>query len=129
MSNIHRKAFYAIAAIALSLGANGIALADPVDVVDSNPAVASSDSQCNGESPLCAGPSQATHDQAQPRHTVSALHKARLHSVRKQGPAAPLPVVVANNWGFAPWQLALSCKGENAWSLLCPGSQVLGIYY
>jgi hypothetical protein len=128
MSKIRRNALCAAAAIALSLGAHGMALADPVGADDSN-AVASSDSQCNGESLLCAGPSlsQILHDQTQPRHKVSVLHRARLHSVSRQQRAAA-PAVVAYNWGSAG-QSILSCKGENAWSLLCPGSEVIGINY
>jgi hypothetical protein len=125
MSKIRRNALCAGAAVALSLCANGMALADPVDMVDSN-AVASSDSQCNGESLLCAGPShsQILHDRTQPHHRVYALHRARLHSVSQQERTAA-PAVVAYNWGSS----ILSCKGENAWSLLCPGSEVIGINY
>jgi hypothetical protein len=125
MSNIRRNALCATAAIALTIGANGMAFADPVGADDSNAAVASSDSQCNSESLLCAGPShsQILHDETQPRHKVSALHRARLHSVSQQQRTAA-PVLVAYNWGSAP-----ICKGENAWSLLCPGAGVIGVNY
>jgi hypothetical protein len=125
MSNIPRNALCATAAIALALGANGMAFADPVGADDSNAVVASSDSQCNGESLLCAGPSHSEilHDQTQPRHKVSAVHRERLHSVSRQQRTAA-PVLVAYNWSSA-----LSCKGEYSWSLLCPGAGVIGVNY
>jgi hypothetical protein len=136
MSNIHRKAYCTIAVIALSLGANGIALADPAAAGDSNAAIATSDSQCNDVSLPCAGASRSlsAHDQTQPHHRAFAFHRARLHSVSQQRAAAaearngPSPVVVAYNWGSAA-QSPLSCRGENSWSLLCPGAGVIGVSY
>jgi hypothetical protein len=121
MLHIHQKALGATAAIALSLGAYGIAFADPVGVSDSSVAVAGSDSQ-------------TLRDQTQPRHRPLAFHRARPHNVSKQRPAAdeahnaPLPILVAYNLGSLV-QSALNCKGENAWSLLCPGAGVIGVSY
>jgi hypothetical protein len=91
MSHIYRKALCATAAIALSLGADGIAVADPVE--------------------------------PEP-HSVSQQHPAAAEAHNGSS-----PVVVAYNWGSAAQSAALSCKGENSWSLLCPGAEVIGVSY
>ena len=132
MSNMQWKALFATAAIGLSLGAGGIALADPVGANESDAAVAASgDNQCNGDLFACAtlSHSQSSAEQTPPRHKVSAPYKAS--KPRRPAVAAhneAFPVIVAYTLGTAA-QSALNCKGENAWSLLCPGSALIGITY
>ena len=41
----------------------------------------------------------------------------------------PSPIVVAGNFGLSPGEASGRCMGANAWSLLCPGFQVLGTSY
>lgn len=68
-------------------------------------------------------------DQTQSRHKVSTLHRpAKPHPAVIATHNEQFPLIVASTLGSAA-QSVLNCRGENAWSLLCPGSEVIGVSY
>jgi hypothetical protein len=101
----------------------GIARADALSIPGSD--LAGSDDACGSDSSSCDGaignfappPSPSSHVPKQFAH----------HQVAKRR-----PFVVAARRQPEPDQVALGqliCTGSNAWSLLCPGAQIIGISY
>jgi hypothetical protein len=124
MTSIRLGAFSAIAALGLLLPCGGIARADPFQANDLRLAVAASGHPCAGEAQSGVGCSLnspgATH-----RHKVITYNA--LVKPRRATPNEPRPLVIAVN--PSPATPGASCTGANAWSLLCPGSQLIGISY
>jgi hypothetical protein len=111
-----------IVATGLLFGAAGIARADAVSV-PAPEAVTNAGDSCDSELSSCEG---ATRKFGSP--PSSHLHKQFGHHRF----AKPWPVVAAARQQPRPDQIALeqlTCTGASAWSLLCPGAQVIGISY
>lgn len=112
-----------IVATGLLLGAAGIARADAVSAPAPDLAVTNADDSCDGDLSSCE---DATRKFASPPSVH--LHKQFAHHRF----AKRRPVVVAARQQSRPDQVALeqlTCIGANAWSLLCPGAQIIGISY
>lgn len=110
----------AVVAIGLLFGAAGIARADAVSVIAPDLAVSSSDGSCGGDLSPCDG---VIRNLASP--PAPHVHKQHQFAKRRQ-------FVVAARRQPEPDQIALDqliCTGSNAWSLLCPGAQIIGISY
>jgi len=131
MWQINHAALCAIATAGLLLGAHGVAVADPVEANDVTTVALASSGHCNETMP-CAVSSRShpARDETRLHRRAAALHTAKLHAKRPASTVAhnePRPLLVAYNWGSA--EPSTSCKGENAWSLLCPGAGVIGVSY
>jgi hypothetical protein len=123
MSSIWLGTRSAIVAGCLLFGAEGIARADAAPSPAVDLAVANSDDSCGGDLSSCENavrnltPPLSSHLQKKPVH----------HRVANRGPG-----VIAARQRPGPDQVAfqpLICTGASAWSLLCPGAQVIGISY
>jgi hypothetical protein len=121
MAIIRFEGLCAIAALALALD-SGIARADPIQITNPETTVVSSDNiACDGDSGLCPAPARSQASSTPVRHR-------RAH----QAPARPRPAPVAANQAplvFVQQVVAANCNGAYAWSLLCPGTQVIGVSY
>ena len=113
----------AIVATGLLFGAAGIARADAVSnpapdlaVIDSDGSCASDFSSCEDAIRKLASP-PSSHLHKQFAHHQVAKHRPDVVAARRQ----PESDQVAFG--------QLSCTGSSAWSLLCPGAQVIGISY
>ena len=108
-----------VVATGLLLGAAGIARADAVSIPAPDLDVANSDASC-GDLSSC--------EDAIPNFASSHFHKQLAHHRL----AKRRPIIVAGRRQPAPDQVALgqlTCTGSSAWSLLCPGAQIIGISY
>src|SRR5271157_4361812 len=113
MMKVRFEAFCATAAIGLLLGFGGIARADPIQTGDEVATVGSLDRSCNGD-PRPEGDADCSVTSHGPTH-----HQHRV--VARGRPVKPHPQVVSTR--AIPVIVAVNCTGEQAWSLLCPGSQ------
>jgi hypothetical protein len=109
-----------IVATGLLFGAAGIVRADAVSIQGPDAALANSDKSCGSDLSSCQ---DAIPDFSSPPslHLPVAHHRVAKHR----------PVVVAAHQRPGP-EVAfqqLTCAGSNAWSLLCPGAQIIGISY
>jgi hypothetical protein len=112
-----------VVAAGLLFGAVGIARADAASNPAPNFAAANSDDSCGSDLSSCE---DAIPNFASP--PSSHLHKQFAH----HRDAKHRPVVVAARRLPEPDQVALgqlTCTGSSAWSLLCPGAQIIGISY
>jgi hypothetical protein len=99
----------------------GIARADPVQMADPEPTVVSSyNIPCDRDSGLCATAPQASSTPIRHRHR-SLVHHASAKPRAAGTNQAPLI--------FVQQVVATNCNGPYAWSLLCPGTQMIGISY
>jgi hypothetical protein len=117
----------AIVATSLMLGATGIARAESAPMADPDFAVANSGEPCVGDFLACGDEA----DRVALAHTLQA-HKQIVHHryAKRRSPS------VAAHQGVGLEQVAFqqlvngpACTGANAWSLLCPGAQLIGISY
>jgi hypothetical protein len=123
MSNTTWNAFSTIAALGLALN-SGISRADPVQTTDPEMTVVSSDGMisCDGDTGLCTVPARPQPPSPPIHHHYRSFAH---HLPVRAHPAAvevPHPILVAASG-------APNCTGANAWSLLCPGSQLIGVSY
>jgi hypothetical protein len=112
-----------IVATGLLFGAAGIARADAGSAPAPDLAVTNADDSCDSDLSSCE---DAARKFASP--PTSHLHKQFAHHrfARRR------PVIVAARRQPEPDQVALGqliCTGSSAWSLLCPGAQIIGISY
>ncbi len=137
MATIRFEGLCALAALGLALN-GGIARADPLQMTDPEMTVVSSDGgvPCDGGTGLCGIPARppAPAMPIRHRHRSFAHHASRAHSTATAGTEAPNPILVAVSAGAGSLLRTIeggapNCTGSNSWSLLCPGSQLIGISY
>ena len=113
----------AVVAIGLLFGAAGIARADAVSAVGPDLAVSSPDGSCGADLSPCDG---AIRNLASP--PALHVHKELGHhqfAKRRQFVVAARRQPESDQVALDP----LICTGSIAWSLLCPGAQIIGISY
>jgi hypothetical protein len=121
MAIIRFEGLCAIAALALALD-SGIARADPIQITNPEATVVSSDNvACYGDSGPCPAPARPQASPAPIRHGHAHHAPARLRPTAVAANQAPLV--------FVQQVVAANCNGASAWSLLCPGAQVIGVSY
>jgi hypothetical protein len=112
-----------VVAAGLLFGAAGIARADAVSNPAPDLAITNSDGSCGSDLSSCED--AIRNFASQPSwhlHKQFAHHQvAKRRSVIVLAHRTPEPDQVA----FGP----LTCTGSSAWSLLCPGAQIIGISY
>lgn len=112
-----------VVAAGLLFGAGGIARADAVSNPAPDLAITNSDGSCGSDLSSCEDAIRNLASQPSwPLHKQFAHHQV----------AKRRPVVVVAHRQPEPDQVAfgqLNCTGSNAWSLLCPGAQIIGISY
>jgi hypothetical protein len=109
-----------IVATGLLFGAAGIARADAVSIQGANEALANSGKSCGSDLSSCE---DAIPDFASPPslHLPVAHHRVAKHR--------PVAVAARQQPGLEVAFQQLTCTGSKAWSLLCPGAQIIGISY
>jgi hypothetical protein len=106
----------------LLFGAAGIARADPVSIPTPDWAVANPDDSCGNDLSSC----DSTARKSAPLPPAHVHKEFSYHRFAKRRP----PVVAARQHGAEEIALQqLPCTGVSAWSLLCPGTQIIGISY
>ena len=132
MLRIPAKSLISGVAIWFMFGAAEIARADPVETPETSSAVVSSDHECDADLSRCRRNAGVP---ASPRVRKLFAHHAPTQS-HGPGVAAhyePGPTIVTEVFpslsGVPETGGGLVCTGIFAWSLLCPGSQLIGISY
>jgi hypothetical protein len=132
MLRIPAKSLSSGVAIWFVFAAAEIARADPVETPEASSAVVSFDHGCDADLSRCRG--NAGAPASHHVHKLFAHHAlTQSHVPGVSAHHEPGPIIVTEVFPSLPSVRetggGLVCSGIFAWSLLCPGSQFLGISY